>query len=66
MQYLVIKWDEATSREVGINADGTIEQDANETEQFATHEQAKAVADQHGGKVTTEERFFGSDDEEED
>ena len=62
MQYLVIKWDEATQREVGIDSDGTVQQKAEQAELFATHKKARKVADQHGGKVITESKMFGDDE----
>ncbi len=64
MLYLVIKWQNSTASEVGIDADGTVQQDARQAELFATHEEAKNVANQHGGQVVTEERFFGADIDE--
>ncbi len=66
MQYLVTKWDDKTQREVGIDSDGTVQQNAEKAELFASHSQASTVADQHGGKVITESRMFGDDNDDDD
>ena len=66
MQYLVTKWDEQTQREVGIDSDGTVQQKAEQAELFVSHEEARKVADQHGGKVISESRMFGDDDDDDD
>ena len=63
MQYAVIRWDAETQQEIGIDSDGTTQSDLRQTELFATQEKARTVATQHGGKVITESRLFGDDEE---
>ena len=57
MQYLVIRWDAETQREIGVDSDGTVQQEVEQAELFATEAEARKVADRHGGKVITDSDY---------
>ena len=55
--FIVLKnWD---GRDLGINADGTMESDLNRAELFASAREADRVAGKFGGRALAEWRIFG-------
>ena len=59
--YLVIKWIEATAREVGVNSDGSTARNLSHSELFSNRSEAAAVAEEYGGGVYAEDDVFGSE-----
>ena len=60
MQFLVLRFDESTKREVGINGDGTTSA-PNQAELFPTRQAALTVAKKFGGQIQPESRVFADD-----